>query len=171
MDNYICINGEKTELTEEQLKKLGIELPKASPFTRAKKGAKYFSIVQDGIVDWCYENMDEFDKKCFNIANYCTDESLMERRALYETLNRRLWRYSMEHDGDKIDWNRNEEKYYIYYHTGNKQWTVGSICHSWDFDVFFYSLEIAKKAIKEVVIPLIEENPEFYEYICGERNK
>ena len=25
MENYICINGNKTELTEEQLKQLGIE--------------------------------------------------------------------------------------------------------------------------------------------------
>ena len=34
MTNYICINGQKAELTEEQLKALGIELPKANPFER-----------------------------------------------------------------------------------------------------------------------------------------
>lgn len=171
MDNYICINGKKVELTEEQLEKLGIELPNVNPFMRAKKGVKYFTIMQDGAVDCYYEDIDGFDMGCFNAANYCTDESLMERRALYETLNRRLWRYSMEHDGDKIDWNRDGEKYYIYYHTGSKKWLVGSIYRSWDFEVFFYSSEIAEKAIKEVVIPFIEENPEFYKYIYGEGNK
>lgn len=169
MDNYICINGKKAELTEEQLEKLGIELPKASPFTRVKKGAKYFTIMQYGAVDSFYENIDEFNRGCFNVANYCTDESLINQRALYETLNRRLWRYSMEHDGDKINWNRDEEKYYIFFHTGTKEWIIASICHSWDFAVFFYSAEIARKAIKEVVIPFIEENPEFYEYVYGER--
>lgn len=168
MDNYICINGKKAELTEEQLKKLGIESPKASPFERTEKGAKYFTIMQDGTVDWYYENIDEFNRGCFNAANYCIDESLMEQRALYETLNRRLWRYSMEHDGDKIDWDRDREKYYIFYNTGSKKWVAGSIYLSWDFTVFFYSLEIAKNAIKEVVIPFVEENPEFYEYIYGE---
>ena len=171
MDNYICINGKKAELTEEQLKKLGIELHNVNPFTRAKKGAKYFRIMQDGAVDWYYENIDEFDRGCFNAANYCTDKSLMEQRALYEILNRQLWRYSMEHDGDKIDWDRDGEKYYIFYNTGSKDWFIGSICHSWDFAVFFYSLEIAKNAIKEVVIPFVKENPEFYEYIYGEGNK
>ena len=171
MDNYICINGKKAELTEEQLEKLGIELPKANPFERAKKGTKYFSIVQDGTVGWYYENMSVFDRGCFNAANYCIDESLMEQRALYEILNRRLWRYSMEHDGDKINWNRDEEKYYIFFHTSTKEWIIASICHSWDFAVFFYSREIAGKAIKEVVIPFIKKNPEFYEYIYGEGNK
>ena len=171
MDNYICINGKKAELTEEQLEKLGIKLPNVNPFTRVNKGAKYFTIIQDGTVDCYYEDIDEFDRGCFNAANYCTDESLMERRALCETLNRRLWRYSMEHDGDKIDWDGEEYRYYIFYNIGNKKWLVGSICHSWDFAVFFYSLEIAKNAIKEVVIPFVEENPEFYEYIYGERNK
>lgn len=171
MDNYICINGKKVELTEEQLEKLGIKLPNVNPFTRVNKGAKYFTIMQYGAVDSVYENRDEFNRGCFNAANYCTDESLLEQRALYETLNRRLWRYSMEHDGDKIDWDRDEEKYYIFFHTGTKEWIVASICHSWDFAVFFYSLEIAKNAIKEVVIPFIEKNPEFYEYIYGEGNK
>lgn len=28
MENYICINGKKTELTDEQLKQLGIETKK-----------------------------------------------------------------------------------------------------------------------------------------------
>ena len=171
MDNYICINGKKVELTEEQLEKLGIELPKASPFERTEKGAKYFTIMQDGTVDWYYENIDEFDRGCFNAANYCTDESLMEQRALYETLNRRLWRYSMEHDGDKIDWDRGGEKYYIFYNIESKKWLVGSIYYSWDFTVFFYSSEIAEKAIKEIVIPFIEKNPEFYKYIYGKGSK
>ena len=168
MDNYICINGKKAELTEEQLEKLGIELPKASPFERTEEGAKYFAIMQDGTVDWYYENIDEFNRRCFNAANYCIDESLMEQRALYETLNRRLWRYSMEHDGDKIDWDRDGKKYYIFYNADSEKWSASSIYLSWDFGVFFYSLEIAKNAIKEVVIPFVEENPKFYKYIYGE---
>lgn len=34
MENYIVINGRKAELTEEQLKALGIETEKKSPFDR-----------------------------------------------------------------------------------------------------------------------------------------
>lgn len=47
MDNYICINGKKAELTEEQIKALGIELPK-TPFSRTSVGGEYFYISSDG---------------------------------------------------------------------------------------------------------------------------
>lgn len=47
MENYICINGNKTELTEEQLKQLGIEEVKENnpkrnnPFDRVDTGEPY----------------------------------------------------------------------------------------------------------------------------------
>lgn len=156
MTNYICIDGKKAELTEEQLKALGIELPNASPFKRAKKGTKYFSIVKNGTVDWHYENMDAFDKECFNAANYCTDKAIMEQRALHETLNRLLWRYSMMHDGDKIKENcyggikcRNGvfESFTAYGHS------VGR--------VQFYDEQIAENAIEQIIKPFMEAHPEF----------
>ena len=171
MDNYICINGKKVELTEEQLKKLGIKLGTSSSFDRQDNGDRYYFINSIGEIVVNEEHNNDSNCNHYNAANYCTDKELLEKRALYETLNRRLWRYSMEHDGDKIDWNRDEEKYHIFYNTGSKKWLVSSLCHSWDFTIFFYSLEIAEKAIKEVVIPFVEENPEFYEYIYGEGDK
>ena len=169
MDNYICINGKKAELTEEQLKKLGIKLEMFGSFDRQDNGDTYYSIISTGEIAANEDQNNDYNCIHYNVANYCTDKELLEKRALYEILNRRLWRYSMEHDGDKIDWDRDGEKYYIFYNTSSEKWLVGSICHSWDFAVFFYSLEIAKNAIKEVVIPFVEENPEFYEYIYGER--
>ena len=171
MDNYICINGKKVELTKEQLEKLGIKLETSSSFDRQDNGDRYYFINSIGEIVVNEEHNNDSNCNHYNAANYCTDKELLEKRALYETLNRRLWRYSMEHDGDKINWDRDREKYYIFYNTDSKDWFIGSICHSWDFAVFFYSLEIAKNAIKEVVIPFVEENPEFYEYIYGEGNK
>lgn len=35
----------------------------------------------------------------YEAANYCTDEELLRRRALYEKLERCLWRFSMENGG------------------------------------------------------------------------
>lgn len=169
MDNYICINGKKAELTEEQLKKLGIKLEMLGSFDRQDNGGIYYFINSIGEIVVNEEHRYDSNYNHYNVANYCTDKKLLKKRALYETLNRRLWRYSMEHDGDKIDWDRDGEKYYIFYNTGSEQWVVGSIYYAWDFAVFFYSLEIAKNAIKEVVIPFVEENPKFYEYIYGGR--
>lgn len=40
-ENYIVINGKKIELTEEQLKQLGIEVRK-NPFNRAHSAESYF---------------------------------------------------------------------------------------------------------------------------------
>ena len=162
MKNYICINGNKTELTEEQLKQLGIEIPKANPFTRKNKNTKYFSIIQDGTVDWHYDNADAFDKRCFNAANYCTDKAIMEQRALHETLSRLLWRYSMEHDGDKIDWKFvSQSKWYIFYNTSSKKWNVGVGHNSFFLDTYFYTETIAKNAIEEIIKPFMEAHPEF----------
>ena len=171
MDNYICINGKKAELTEEQLEKLGIKLETFSSFDRQDNGDKYYFINSIGEIVVNEEHNNDCNCNHYNIANYCTDKELLEKRALYEILNRRLWRYSMEHDGDKIDWDRGGEKYYIFYNTESKKWLVGSIYYSWDFTVFFYSSEITEKAINEVVIPFVEENPEFYEYIYGKGSK
>lgn len=171
MDNYICINGKKVELTEEQLEKLGIKLETFNSFDRQDNGDKYYFINSIGEIVVNEEHRYDSNYNHYNIANYCTNKELFEKRVLYETLNRRLWRYSMEHDGDKIDWDRDGEKYYIFYSTNSEKWLVGSIYYSWDFAVFFYSSEIAEKAIKEVVIPFVEENPEFYEYIYGEESK
>lgn len=162
MTNYICINGNKTELTEEQLKQLGIELPKVTPFTRSKKNKKYFSIMQDGKVDWHYENADPFDERCFDVANYCTDKAMMEQRALHETLNRLLWRYSMEHDGDKIDLVCvSQTKWYIYYDTRFKEWNSGMSYSTIGLDMYFHTEEAANNAIKEIIKPFMKAHPEF----------
>ena len=45
-------------------------------------------------------------------ANCCTDMELMEQRALHETLNRLLWRYSEQHGGDR-EWDGCNEHGYI----------------------------------------------------------
>lgn len=162
MNNYICINGNKTELTEEQLKQLGIEVPKANPFNRAKLEEKYYCIDMCGKIREPHEAHDPIDMCTFNIANYCTDKSLMEQRALHETLNRLLWRYSMEHDGDKIDWNSSRSKWKIVY---NHQCHKLEIHDNTSIGVietpYFYTVSAADAAIKEIIEPFMKEHPEF----------
>lgn len=40
MENYICINGKKTALTDEQLKELGFAITSASPLTELVEGVR-----------------------------------------------------------------------------------------------------------------------------------
>ena len=167
MENYICINGKKAELTEEQMKALGIEWPKASPFKRAKNNDKYYSIRGDGLVEFHYEVGDYFDDSCFKSANYCTNKSIMEQRALHETLNRLLWRYSMEHDGDSPASETGTKLFYtIGYHFADKfhpnnYLFVCTAGNGFSFNPRFDTEEIANNAIKEIVKPFMKAHPEF----------
>lgn len=164
MENYICINGKKAELTEEQMKALGIELPKAkSPFDRVGLSKAYSCITGTGKVTKTYDLDDVNDRECYKVGNYCTDASLLEQRALHETLNRLLWRYSMEHDGNIIDWNDLETaKYYIYYDSDKKETRIdfNYSCYKYG-TIHFVTKYIAKAAIKEIVEPFLKEHPEF----------
>ena len=168
MENYICINGKKAELTEEQMKALGIELPKANPFARTKPYEIFYYIDTLGNVDYSHDGgscaAGSCDDKRFDAANYCTDKSIMEQRALHETLNRLLWRYSMEHDGDKIDWSSGvkQRKYNILYDDDQHKFEA-----SWIYSirnigaVYFISQQVAEDAIKEVIKPFMKAHPEF----------
>ena len=163
MKNYICIDGKKAELTPEQLKALGIEVKKKNPFDRGKRSNVYYYILETGIVGWYREVNDSCDSKMFDVANYCTDKALMEQRAFHETLYRLLWRYSMEHDGDKIEWSdKSKYKYKLVFDYEdnkvvidfNRVWgDIGVTC--------FYTREIAENAIKEIIEPFMKEHPEF----------
>jgi hypothetical protein len=159
MENYICIGGNKVELTEEQIKQLGFEVKKKSPFERRRYGEIYYYILSDGSV---YPQCDEdtfSDNKSYNTANYCADNTIMEQRSLHETLNRLLWRYSMEHNGDKIDI-VNEDAYSIYYHA--EKFATKRVRYHSDFGtVLFSTMGVARSAIKDVVHPFMKEHPEF----------
>lgn len=161
MENYIVINGKKAELTPEQLEKLGIVV-KEDPFDR-KVGEHYYSIDNLGSVKKCCDTHGIFDQKYFDTANYCKDKELMEQRALHETLSRLLWRYSMQHDGDKIDWNnRDIPKYYIKFNHINNRFEVGNLWFSHLEGVaVFYNQGIAFLAIEQVVKPFMKEHPDF----------
>lgn len=164
MENYIVINGRKAELTEEQLRALGIEVNE-SPFNRVKTGDEFYYISFSGSVISTGEVNSNSDNLAYKVANYCTDKELLQQQAYRETLNRLLWRYSMEHDGDKINWDWDhigKPAHYIYYSYTNAIFVTGHTTHSKSFErVYFYTKEIAKNAIKEIVEPFIAEHPDF----------
>ena len=163
MENYIVINGRKAELTEEQLKALGIEVKKESPFDRVNEGDQFYYITYSGKVISTGEVNANSDNVSHKVANYCTDKDLLQQQAYRETLNRLLWRYSMEHDGDKIDWNNSEyKKYSIYYDNRHKEFdTTYFNTIKYLGVVYFHTRETAENAIEEIVKPFMEEHPDF----------
>lgn len=162
-ENYAVIDGRRVELTPEQIATLGIEIPKESPFERVGRYSRYYYIEYDGSVAMDCEEGSHGDAACFHNANYCTDEALLEQQALHETLNRRLWRYSMEHGGGKIDWkDSNQLKYHITLIGNPYHFVLGttSRCYSLG-SVYFLTGECAQAAFQQILKPFIKEHPNF----------
>ena len=170
MDNYICIDGVKVLLNDSQISELRMifekrETKKNSLFERQYCSDKYYYITSNGEVGTSFEAGCGCDLTRHNNANYCTDEELLRQRALEEILARRLWRYSMEYGGDKIDWDDGQCKYAIYYDTENGLFytTSNTTCQTTN-TIYFIDRETALNAIKEVVEPFMEEYPDFKSY-------
>ena len=162
MENYIVINGKKAELTPEQLEALGIEVPKANAFKRASSCERFYFIDCKGEVFSTEEEGVKNDDVMYAIANYCTDKALMEQRALHEILYRQLWSFSMIHNGDKLDWDDAAHRYYIYYDHFCAKYRIGDANnHQTINTIYFYSKEIAQRAIDEIIKPFITEHPNF----------
>ena len=154
-NNYLVINGKRVDLTEEQIKQLGIENKKKSPFDRVDKYKEYWYINNLGYLDYYTDGRSRTDNGLFNISNYCTDKALLTTRAKEEVLSRLLWRFSMENGGNKIDWkNPNQSKYFIFQNTMADTWSVSSRLYNKKNDsVYFISQEVAQRAIDEIIIP------------------
>ena len=170
MDNYICIDGVKVLLNDSQISEMRAilekrETKKDSPFKRQKYGDNYYYIRSTGKVVSSSEVNSYCDSILHDNANYCTDEELLRQRALEEILARRLWRYSMEHGGDKIDWSDGQSKYAIYYDTGIGSFYITSnVCCQITSTAYFVDREIAMNAIKEVIEPFMKEYADFKSY-------
>ena len=170
MDNYICIDGVKVLLNDSQISEMRVilekkETKKDSPFKRQKYGDGYYCITSNGEVRDACESGDSFDSVHYDNANYCTDEELLDQRALEEILARRLWRYSMEHDGDKIDWSSNKSKYVIYYDAENGLfYTTNNVISQAINTTYFIDRKTAVDAIEMVIKPFMKEYPSFKNY-------
>lgn len=164
MTNYISINGNKIELTDEQvqqIKKAGIV--NDNPFRELKNGQRYFYIESTGTVSNEVETRQRFDDERYLVANYCTDKKLMEQRALHETLNRLLWRFSMTHGGEEIVWgNGGTNKFRIYFDCVILEFKLAISRNYESFsEIYFKDEKTAKQAIEEIIKPFIKEHPEF----------
>ena len=171
MHNYICIDGVKVLLNDSQISELRAilekrETEKNSPFERQYNNNDYYYINGFGEVSDACDSGDSFDSVRHNIANYCTDEELLKQRALEEILARLLWRYSMEHGGDKIDWsNSQQNKFAIYCSGSNGLFYITTNAISQTINTtYFVDRETALNAIKEVVEPFMKEYPGFKSY-------
>lgn len=120
---------------------------KRNPFERVKEGESFYFIGGNGDVMTLKDNPLCFTGKYYNCANYCTDAELLRRRALYEKLERCLWRFSMENGGSG--------DYYPILNRVTREWSI--ICvESQMFGPSFKTREACVRAIEEVIKPMLD---------------
>lgn len=161
-ENYIVINGKKIELTEEQLKQLGIET-KPNPFGRTNDPCgEYFYTNAFGSVSVGSEEYSCAWKSLRNAANYFNDKQFANQVALHQMLYRKLLKFAYDNgiedtsewDGCNQHWairyNGTLNKFIAHYQRGYKAQGV-----------YFSSEKGVEQAIAEVVEPFMKEHPEF----------
>lgn len=164
MDNYIVINGKKAELTEEQLKQLGInvQFEKNNPFGKITDNGYYY-ISTTGSINFAQNLHSSVDEDMYNNVNYFNNEHFTNQVMLHMKLYRKLLKYAYDNDSIVTDWtDPNSNKYFI-----SKSIKKNTFFVSWCYvvksgcEVYFTSKEVTERAIMDVVIPFMKEHPEF----------
>lgn len=169
--NKIILDGKEYELSAELVEKIKTEVAAQEkkkreelkePFGRVHN-ERYFLINGNGRVSTMSADTNTpTDDELYAIGNYCRDKGMMEQRALHETLNRLLWRYSETHGGDSNPWPCGTH-WFIYCNTanGNEMMVSANDSHKKQGTIYFKDGETAHAAIEEVVKPFMAAHPEF----------
>lgn len=120
---------------------------KKNPFERVKEGDWFYVLGQYGDVQKAREGFMCSGSALYEAANYCTDEELLRRRALYEKLERCLWRFSMENGGSG--------NYYPVLNRITRRWSI-TCTEIQRFGPSFKTREVCERAIKEVIEPMLD---------------
>ena len=120
---------------------------KRNPFERVGEGKSFYFISGDGRVVTKKEYPSYYADEDYDCANYCTDAELLRRRALYEKLERCLWRFSMENGGSG--------DYYPVLDRASRGWFV-SYTASQRFGPSFKTIKTCARAIEEVIKPMLD---------------
>jgi hypothetical protein len=160
MENYIMLNGKRIDLTAEQIETL-VGKQEKDPFERVKTGKIYYFVDYDGCVEFVDDCLASADNDRYAVGNYCTDKELMEQRALHETLNRLLWRYSMQHGGREVACIKNETTNWYISTKEGVLYTSNCYGKRGLGEVAFCDEQTVNAAIEEIVKPFMEKHPEF----------
>lgn len=151
MTDFIYIDGVEYKPDKEliDLIKNHANSSLSNCFERQTKGADYYFIGNEGVVHKDTDLEMPVDNKRYEIGNYCTNEELLEKRAAEESFLRKMWRFSLTHDGNKIDWNNGDtQKWYLSYTLEGIVISYVCLLHQIGV-IYFNSKEVAEEAKKE----------------------
>lgn len=160
-ENYIVINGKKAELTEEQLKALGI-VTKKNPFERVAKAEPYYYIDAFDCIQTCADNGEDVDNASFEVSNYFNDKATAQQVRLHQLLYRKLLKFAWDNGyEDTQEWNGENSHWRVYYDSDAKRFVASSNESYKQQSVYFSSKEGVECAIEKVIKPFMADYPEF----------
>ena len=160
----LTIDGKEVQLTEEQLRLLGIgtEEKRKSSFDRVTKGEPYCYIDAFDRIQTFADNREDADNTLFEASNYFNDKTTAQQVRLHQLLYRKLLKFAYEHGyEDTTEWNSNNPHWCISYSAILCEFRVDvwyGVKFPW---VWFSSPEGANRAIEEVLKPFVRKHPEF----------
>ena len=160
----LTIDGKEVQLTDEQLRMLGIEpeKKKKNPFDRVAKDEVYFQIGIDGDVFSLYEYGTTSDEDSVLCVNYFNDEAFAKQVALHQLLYRKLLKYAYDNEFEDEEWNGTNMHAYIIYNFTRKDYDIRWTRNEKEpGTVYFKTPTRATAALNEVVMPFVKEHPDF----------
>lgn len=158
--NYAMINGKRTELTDEQLKALGIEVRK-NPFERVEPGDDYYYVSSNNDVGAYTDSSDGMDNRLYAVSNYFNEKKFANQVALHQLLYRKLLKFAYDNDCEDKEWNGTNDHWLILYYPLNDDFAIANVQCVKEYTVYFSTEEGASRAINEVVRPFMKDHPDF----------
>ena len=161
-ENYIVINGKKAELTDEQMKALGIAHNRKNPFKSVGYDKNYYYTDCFGTIAQTTDNCNSVSTRFQNAANYFNDETFAKSVSLRQLLDRKLLKFAYDNEcEDTAEWDGVNPHWCIHYDCDDNKF----VAFSWDTfkfaSVYFNSKDSADRAIEEIVKPFVKEHPDF----------
>ena len=161
----LTIDGKEIQLTDEQLKMLGVKVKK-NPFDRVGSNGKYYYTIANGIfggdVSRCVDRNDITDRKLYSNINYFNDKEFAEQVYLHQLLYRKLLKFAYDIGcEDTQEWELYNRHWRIYYDHIDNDFAIIEDTSAQNQCVYFSTGVGAKRAIEEVVKPFMKEHPEF----------
>lgn len=159
----LTIDGKEVQLTDEQLRMLGIEAEKKrkNPFDRVVKGEVYSLVGAYGYAVSCHDDRLPCDNNSFLCHNYFNDKAFANQVALHQLLYRKLLKFSYDNECEDDKWNNLNYHWHIFYNHIDDCFDVQGNNGFKFQSVHFKSQVCAERAIKEVVEPFMKEHPDF----------
>ena len=143
----------QVEISEKQLKELGLIEEQPTGYERVKKGETYHVInTKDDSMINIIEFNDETDEQCYNKGNYYNDEVIAENNARADRLLRHLRQWQAQNDEviSKEDWNNESKKkwFIIYSYSSEEMYAEYYYIMRLPNTIYFATKEKAEEAIE-----------------------